>query len=125
MGSTKNGARVPHVRNRFTSMDIGMNSQIPLYCKQDIFIFYIQWLIFLLIGNTMKKYHAQKRLNNILKNCLLSAAAQLHRPLSWLCFQMYALLLLQLMDHRKQVTRLGIPFRPEHPYDTHARLLLL
>lgn len=26
----------------------------PLYCKQDIFIFYIQWLIFLLIGNTMK-----------------------------------------------------------------------
>nr|ASX98055.1 hypothetical protein [Escherichia coli] len=38
---------------------------------------------------------------------------------------MYALLLLQLMDHRKQVTRLGIPFRPEHPYDTHARLLLL
>ncbi|MCH7001743.1 hypothetical protein EAI64_24795 [Escherichia coli] len=28
-------------------------------------------------------------------------------------------------DHRKQVTRLGIPFRPEHPYDTHARLLLL
>ncbi|EAA9985594.1 hypothetical protein B1J45_24515 [Salmonella enterica subsp. enterica serovar Typhimurium] len=56
-----------------------------------------------------------------MKNCLLSAAAQLHRPLSWLCFQMYALLLLQLMDHRKQVTRLGIPFRPEHPYDTHAR----
>jgi len=35
---------------------------------------------------------------------------------------MYALLLLQLMDHRKQVTRLGIPFRPEHPYETHARL---
>ncbi|MCK2589272.1 hypothetical protein MZE50_24150, partial [Escherichia coli] len=29
------------------------------------------------------------------------------------------------LDHRKQVTRLGIPFRPEHPYDTHARLLLL
>ena len=28
MGSTKNGARVRHVRNRFTSMDIGMNSQI-------------------------------------------------------------------------------------------------
>ncbi|MBJ1998190.1 hypothetical protein JFX47_27460, partial [Escherichia coli] len=28
MGSTKNGAKVPHVRNRFTSMDIGMNSQI-------------------------------------------------------------------------------------------------
>ncbi len=38
---------------------------------------------------------------------------------------MYAILLLQLMDHRKQVTRLGIPFRPEHPYETHARLLLL
>ncbi|OAF52085.1 hypothetical protein AXK30_05940 [Escherichia coli] len=47
-----------------------------------------------------------------MKNCLLSAAAQLHRPLSWLCFQMYALLLLQLMDHRKQVTRLGFPFDP-------------
>ncbi|ONG06800.1 hypothetical protein BXT92_18050 [Klebsiella pneumoniae] len=59
-----------------------------------------------------------------MKNCLLSAAAQLHRPLSWLCFQMYAILLLQLMEHRKQVTRLGIPFRPEHPYETHARLLL-
>ncbi|EFI3843540.1 hypothetical protein A6V16_25480 [Escherichia coli] len=28
MGSTKNGARVPHVLNRFTSMDIDMNSQI-------------------------------------------------------------------------------------------------
>lgn len=24
-----------------------------------------------------------------------------------------------------EVTRLGIPFRPEHPYETHARLLLL
>mgnify|MGYP001242509009 CR=1 FL=1 len=64
----------------------------------------------------------KKKIINILKNCLLSAAEQLHRPLSWLCFQMYALLLLQLMDHRKQVTRLGIPFRPEHPYETHARL---
>ncbi|HFR6776002.1 TPA: hypothetical protein ACHXRG_004708, partial [Shigella flexneri] len=62
MGSTKNGARVPHVRNRFTSMDIGMNSQIPLYCKQDIFIFYIQWLIFLLIGNTMKNTMLRKGL---------------------------------------------------------------
>ncbi|HFQ7166804.1 TPA: hypothetical protein ACHSUR_003844 [Escherichia coli] len=28
MGSIKNGARVPHVLNRFTSMDIDMNSQI-------------------------------------------------------------------------------------------------
>jgi hypothetical protein len=27
---------------------------LPLYCKQAIFIFYIQWLIFLLNGNTMK-----------------------------------------------------------------------
>ncbi|EFY9068934.1 hypothetical protein CUA48_11980 [Shigella boydii] len=62
MGSTKNGARVPHVRNRFTSMDIGMNSQIPLYSKQDIFIFYIQWLIFLLIGNTMKNTMLRKGL---------------------------------------------------------------
>ncbi|MGO0449253.1 hypothetical protein ACTMLW_23005, partial [Escherichia coli] len=71
------------------------------------------------------KFITNDYLQQCLKNCLLSAAAQLHRPLSWLCFQMYALLLLQLMDHRKQVTRLGIPFRPEHPYDTHARLLLL
>lgn len=37
-----------------------MNSQIPLYCKQDIFIFYIQWLIFLLIGNTMKNTMLRK-----------------------------------------------------------------
>ncbi|MDW1568373.1 hypothetical protein R7D93_24540, partial [Vibrio sp. YT-15] len=29
------------------------SEECPLYCKQDIFIFYIQWLIFLLIGNTM------------------------------------------------------------------------
>ncbi|WP_342157486.1 hypothetical protein, partial [Proteus mirabilis] len=35
---------------------------IPLYCKQDIFIFYIQWLIFLLIGNTMKNTMLRKGL---------------------------------------------------------------
>ena len=34
----------------------------PLYCKQDIFIFYIQWLIFLLIGNTMKNTILRKGL---------------------------------------------------------------
>ncbi len=34
----------------------------PLYCKQDIFIFYIQWLIFLLIGNTMKNTMLRKGL---------------------------------------------------------------
>ena len=33
---------------------------LPLYCKQDIFIFYIQWLIFLLIGNTMKNTMLRK-----------------------------------------------------------------
>lgn len=33
-----------------------------LYCKQDIFIFYIQWLIFLLIGNTMKNTMLRKGL---------------------------------------------------------------
>lgn len=32
------------------------------YCKQDIFIFYIQWLIFLLIGNTMKNTMLRKGL---------------------------------------------------------------
>ncbi|ENW02129.1 hypothetical protein F938_00240 [Acinetobacter bereziniae LMG 1003 = CIP 70.12] len=36
--------------------------QGPLYCKQDIFIFYIQWLIFLLIGNTMKNTMLRKGL---------------------------------------------------------------
>ena len=35
---------------------------IPLYCKQDIFIFYIQWLIFLLIGNIMKNTMLRKGL---------------------------------------------------------------
>ncbi|MES1006820.1 hypothetical protein, partial [Escherichia coli] len=35
---------------------------LPLYCKQDIFIFYIQWLIFLLIGNTMKNTMLRKGL---------------------------------------------------------------
>lgn len=34
----------------------------PFYCKQDIFIFYIQWLIFLLIGNTMKNTMLRKGL---------------------------------------------------------------
>lgn len=36
--------------------------ETPLYCKQDIFIFYIQWLIFLLIGNTMKNTMLRKGL---------------------------------------------------------------
>ncbi|EDN5567222.1 hypothetical protein C9U36_22995 [Salmonella enterica subsp. enterica serovar Enteritidis] len=31
-------------------------------CQQDIFIFYIQWLIFLLIGNTMKNTMLRKGL---------------------------------------------------------------
>ena len=35
---------------------------LPFYCKQDIFIFYIQWLIFLLIGNTMKNTMLRKGL---------------------------------------------------------------
>tara|TARA_R110002096_G_scaffold29388_6_gene88424 strand:+ start:2380 stop:2637 length:258 start_codon:yes stop_codon:yes gene_type:complete len=30
------------------------NQSLPLYYQQDIFIFYFQWLILLLIGNTMK-----------------------------------------------------------------------
>ena len=34
---------------------------------------------------------------------------------------MYALLLLQVVDHREQVARLGIPFRPEHTHETLAR----
>ncbi|MRT01479.1 hypothetical protein GJQ57_22820 [Ralstonia pickettii] len=40
----------------------GEQSSLPLYCKQDIFIFYIQWLIFLLIGNTMKNTMLRKGL---------------------------------------------------------------
>lgn len=39
-----------------------LSSYSPLYCKQDIFIFYIQWLIFLLIGNTMKNTMLRKGL---------------------------------------------------------------
>lgn len=39
-----------------------MPDSLPLYCKQDIFIFYIQWLIFLLIGNTMKNTMLRKGL---------------------------------------------------------------
>ncbi|MGU9992438.1 hypothetical protein [Bordetella avium] len=38
------------------------DESLPLYCKQDIFIFYIQWLIFLLIGNTMKNTMLRKGL---------------------------------------------------------------
>ncbi|EFS15373.1 hypothetical protein SF293071_3025 [Shigella flexneri 2930-71] len=38
------------------------SKSFPLYCKQDIFIFYIQWLIFLLIGNTMKNTMLRKGL---------------------------------------------------------------
>ncbi|HFF0114548.1 TPA: hypothetical protein ACGAUY_006921, partial [Pseudomonas aeruginosa] len=41
---------------------IGASRSFPLYCKQDIFIFYIQWLIFLLIGNTMKNTMLRKGL---------------------------------------------------------------
>lgn len=40
----------------------GVRRLFPLYCKQDIFIFYIQWLIFLLIGNTMKNTMLRKGL---------------------------------------------------------------
>ncbi len=39
-----------------------LSSYSPFYCKQDIFIFYIQWLIFLLIGNTMKNTMLRKGL---------------------------------------------------------------
>lgn len=41
---------------------VAEKSYTPLYCKQDIFIFYIQWLIFLLIGNTMKNTMLRKGL---------------------------------------------------------------
>ena len=33
------------------------------------------------------------------------------------------LLFLQVLNHRKQVARLGIPFRPEHTHETLARFL--
>lgn len=39
-----------------------MFSFYPARRKQDIFIFYIQWLIFLLIGNTMKNTMLRKGL---------------------------------------------------------------
>jgi len=38
-------------------------------------------------------------------------------------FQVYPLLLLQVMDYRKQVARLGAPFRPEHTHETLARFI--
>ena len=43
-------------------LDQAESDLFPLYCKQDIFIFYIQWLIFLLIGNTMKNTMLRKGL---------------------------------------------------------------
>ena len=36
---------------------------------------------------------------------------------------MDALLLLQILDHRKQVARLGITFWPEHTHETLARFV--
>ncbi|WP_239237036.1 hypothetical protein [Comamonas aquatica] len=44
------------------SISVTGRGSLPLYCKQDIFIFYIQWLIFLLIGNTMKNTMLRKGL---------------------------------------------------------------
>ena len=44
------------------SLRLDWEEVCPLYCKQDIFIFYIQWLIFLLIGNTMKNTMLRKGL---------------------------------------------------------------
>jgi hypothetical protein len=35
----------------------------------------------------------------------------------------YAFLLLQITDHRKQITRLGVPFGPEHAHEALARLV--
>ncbi|ADF63347.1 conserved hypothetical protein [Enterobacter cloacae subsp. cloacae ATCC 13047] len=46
----------------FTYRLLPDEKSFPLYCKQDIFIFYIQWLIFLLIGNTMKNTMLRKGL---------------------------------------------------------------
>ena len=36
---------------------------------------------------------------------------------------MYAFQLLQITDHYKQITRLGVPFRTEHAHETLARLV--
>jgi hypothetical protein len=38
-------------------------------------------------------------------------------------FQGYAFLLLQITDHRKQITRLGVSFGPEHAHEALARLV--
>ena len=38
-------------------------------------------------------------------------------------FQVYPLLLLQVMDHRKQVACLGIPFWPEHTHEALAQFI--
>ncbi|HEP1209441.1 TPA: hypothetical protein QEN11_23640 [Stenotrophomonas maltophilia] len=58
--------KAPHQRSRRTKKGASRRprsfNSFPLYCKQDIFIFYIQWLIFLLIGNTMKNTMLRKGL---------------------------------------------------------------
>lgn len=53
-----------HLNFRHAAKALGISQcpSLPLYCKQDIFIFYIQWLIFLLIGNTMKNTMLRKGL---------------------------------------------------------------
>ncbi|QUG61547.1 hypothetical protein D2J89_26080 (plasmid) [Escherichia coli] len=52
----------------------------PLYCKQDIFIFYIQWLIFLLIGNTMRAASLAMKSNGSKMTCVVPSR---YGVLSW------------------------------------------
>ena len=55
------------------------------------------------------------------KHCQLKAVNQPPRYLSCLDLQVNALLLLQVLDHREQVARPGILFRPEHAHEALAR----
>ena len=88
----------------------------PTPTRLQISLFYILYPIAYFPANWQyhEKYHTQKILQNTRKNCRLNASTQ--HPLGHFPsfdFQVYALLLLQVTDHRKQVARLGVPLLPE------------
>jgi hypothetical protein len=68
----------------------------------------------------MKNTMLRKSFKILEKNCrLLIHSTSGHLP--GFDFQVNALLLLQVLDHRKQVARLGITFWPKHTHETLAR----
>jgi len=68
----------------------------------------------------MKNAMLKKILQNARKNCRLSTDTGTLGNLPGFDFQVYALLFLQVSDHRKQVARLEITFSPEHTHETLA-----